>query len=146
MKKLLIIFVVCLVTVYVFGQNYFVDTDKGTIQSVYSGKITWVHIPYEYFEGDPPESKWRHNLIRADKILGIKGPNKISTGLVDGDGNSIMATVVTMNTMYGQYPSVYLPDISDGTDWEQNLDWAIAIQRVVDENPGGIVVLSDYLP
>lgn len=140
---------------YAIAQMYIVDVDgskyyttQGTVAGVNVNRFTWVKVPYtEYvMQGNEPVLEYHYAIIRNDKILGIRGPYSKSTGLKDANGNFIMEEIAVMNTTNYQYPLIYLKNISDGTDWEQNLNWIYAVDRVVHENPGGIVMLEDYLP
>ncbi len=108
--------------------------DQVTAAALYARPTTWVHMRSPYNQQDVV--MYRHHYVKIEEITGIGGPFPWWSA---GERKNQMS----LYTTHDKYPTVKLDDRGS---LELNLEWILAIERVVGENPGGVVDLEDYLP
>lgn len=80
------------------------------------------------------------NIIRVDLIVAISGPQAFHDSSITPE-NNMFFYIEDEN-----FGIDALSDVPGGITIEDNLVWAQAIDTIYRENPGGIVLINDYLP
>lgn len=134
MKRTALI-VIAAVAAAALAQVYVID--RGQQLAMLPGHVTWVRVQDAYTTKDDdgnPVTRYYTHVVRADAIIGTGGAFRWWSH--DGEMFERLSLYVTGE----RYPTCRLGPIPE------NQDWNVAIAAVVDENPGGIVELTDYLP